>query len=398
MTATSHYNSSNAVTVSQTINAGNPFVDLSYSINFYDSADYTNKVDFSSTSITVGNTLFAQIEAPELINDTKFIVKRCTVTDNTDAGYSLMLVNNFCPIDNGLNFRWRSDSTSDSVVQFEYTNFIFPGSSETTEMTLDCEINLCHVDDSECLKGCEKHILVFPSYMADAYTISSSGQMTDVSVSAPSTIDSNTINFAEYTGGSHFAVVRGEMYVFGGGYGMESNQKIAMLNGCEFTELPVKFTFYYGAESAALAIDGGMQALVCFDTIYGLLTHENKGKRCEVFDAFTTAPTTFVPQYHHGFGKLGMYQGQPTTAGGTSSLNVGPFKKVETLTPTGWTSLADHPKNIRAHVLIGLDSGAMVMAGGYNPDIPDLTREIWLLKDGLWSNIEIKRIIGVENR
>lgn len=221
-------------------------MDLSYSINFYDSADYTNKVDFSSRSITVGNTLYAQIEAPELINETKFIVKRCTVTDNTEAGYSLMLVENFCPVDNGLNFRWRSDSKSDSVVQFEYTNFIFPGSSDTTEMTLDCEvskfikggvaliekkikINLCHVEDSECLKGCQKTILVFPRYVADAYTISESGEMKDVSVSAPSTLDSTTTNFAKYTDRTHFAVVRGEMYIFGGSWGgMASAQKVTI--------------------------------------------------------------------------------------------------------------------------------------------------------------------------
>ena len=78
--------------------------------------------------------------------------------------------------------------------------------------------------------------------------------------------------------------------------------------------------------------------------VSSILTHENKGKRCEVFDTFTTTPSTFVPQYRHDYGKLAMYQGQPTSVSGSIALNVGPFKKVETLTPSGWTSLADHPK------------------------------------------------------
>ena len=73
------------------------------------------------------------------------------------------------------------------------------------------------------------------------------------------------------------------------------------------------------------------------------LTHENIAKRCEIFDTITTT-STFSTQYYHQNGKLALYEGQPTTVSGTSSMNIKPFQKVETLSPSGWTSLADHPK------------------------------------------------------
>ncbi|CAG5109442.1 Oidioi.mRNA.OKI2018_I69.chr2.g3977.t1.cds [Oikopleura dioica] len=51
--------------------------------------------------------------------------------------------------------------------------------------------------------------------------------------------------------------------------------------------------------------------------------------------------------------------------------------------------------NIRSHTLIGLESGAMLMLGGYNiegflsNDYEGSTKDIWLLKDKIWTQIGV---------
>jgi hypothetical protein len=58
-----------------------------------------------------------------------------------------------------------------------------------------------------------------------------------------------------------------------------------------------------------------------------------------LFDGVTIT-STFSTRFSHGGGSLGFYEGNPTTVG--SEYENG-FQKTETLTSTGWISLADHP-------------------------------------------------------
>ena len=86
-----------------------------------------------------------------------------------------------------------------------------------------------------------------------------------------------------------------------------------------------------------------------------------------------------------------MYEGNPTTVGswfydGTS--------KVETLTSDGWKSLADHPeydffpllilmtlfRDAKLHNLVGLNSGSLLLIGGYSN-----RKDVWRLENGQWS-------------
>ena len=85
--------------------------------------------------------------------------------------------------------------------------------------------------------------------------------------------------------------------------------------------------------SAAISIDNGERALVCFP-------YDELNKNCEIFDSKTSIPT-FETKYQHGFGKLGNYRGKPTTVGGDGRID---RNKVETLSSSGWRVLNDFPK------------------------------------------------------
>ncbi|CAG5091450.1 Oidioi.mRNA.OKI2018_I69.PAR.g13054.t1.cds [Oikopleura dioica] len=62
----------------------------------------------------------------------------------------------------------------------------------------------------------------------------------------------------------------------------------------------------------------------------------------------------------------------------------------------GWTSLVNHPKIYHSHTLTGLESGAMIMAGGYDEAERDFIKDIWILNDEVWELIGyLKEYINV---
>ncbi|CAG5091063.1 Oidioi.mRNA.OKI2018_I69.PAR.g12836.t1.cds [Oikopleura dioica] len=179
-----------------------------------------------------------------------------------------------------------------------------------------------------------------------------------------------------------FAVIKNELYIFGG---REDNgagtNKIVKLVDCSFEELSVRSNYYYAEGSAALTIQNGEKALICF----GLANHSNK---CEEFDTIQ-ATITHSSQFGHRYGHLGYYNGKPTTVSGDGSEVIA-FHKVESLSENGWLSLADHPPMSVCHTLTGLESGAMILTGGYyytDDFISRDSRDIWLLKDNEWTII-----------
>ena len=76
-----------------------------------------------------------------------------------------------------------------------------------------------------------------------------------------------------------------------------------------------------------------ISAIVCFENL-------SSGTECDLFDGTTSTPT-FSSNYPHYRGSLGFYEGKPTTVGSWYSAG---YKKVETLTESGWISLSDHPE------------------------------------------------------
>ena len=99
--------------------------------------------------------------------------------------------------------------------------------------------------------------------------------------------------------------------------------------------------FYDG--SAALTVQDGKKALICFDWDRGV-----NGKKCEYFDGehssiLKNKNIDMESKYRHWYGKLGYYKGKPTSVGsnGGSGMN-----EVETLDSTGWSTLTDFPKEL----------------------------------------------------
>ncbi|CAG5111056.1 Oidioi.mRNA.OKI2018_I69.chr2.g5392.t1.cds [Oikopleura dioica] len=161
----------------------------------------------------------------------------------------------------------------------------------------------------------------------------------------------------------------------------ESNllNPIAVLDGCNFVQKSATLLNDIDWGSAALSVDGNSRAYICFSN------GDNKN-HCEIFDGTSSISTT-SSNYGHYYGSLGLYKSQPTTVG---SFSYGDTKKVETLTNDGWSVIGDPPiSDIRSSVLVGLQSGNLLMLGGagsWNGSTSQLDL-VWLLSNDSWSQI-----------
>ena len=118
---------------------------------------------------------------------------------------------------------------------------------------LDCE-DSCPCGQN-CPSGCNRcdhplcperaHFIVFNYDINEAFIIGESGATSNPrpSIRAPTN---------DYTMNSVFALLSGELHIFGGS---SDENKIAKLNGCEFVEQNARLGFNVSYESAALAIE-----------------------------------------------------------------------------------------------------------------------------------------------
>ncbi|CBY37719.1 unnamed protein product [Oikopleura dioica] len=110
-----------------------------------------------------------------------------------------------------------------------------------------------------------------------------------------------------------------------------TSEEIARLDACTFVELTYKLNFDCFNGHEALPISDNSEALICFD--------ETNWNSCDIFTS-SSVVSTYSTSYTHYKGGLGFYNGQPITVGSYFSDG---HRKVETLSSTGWTSLADSP-------------------------------------------------------
>ncbi|CAG5091543.1 Oidioi.mRNA.OKI2018_I69.PAR.g13118.t1.cds [Oikopleura dioica] len=208
-------------------------------------------------------------------------------------------------------------------------------------------------------------ILVVLEDLRLVYSISEDGK-----INKKASVFAGRNDYAQY---AQFALVKNQLHIFGGQSDMK---KIARLEGCVFKELAARLNSYYAWGSAAVALDGGNKALICFDYSRG------DSKNCDLFDGEQSL-RSFKTVYQHWWAKLALYKGQATSVG--SYYKEGQ-KKVETLGTDGWTFLPDAPMATWSHTLLGLPSGALFVIGGYDedPNIKGLTNKIWKLKDNVW--------------
>ena len=97
--------------------------------------------------------------------------------------------------------------------------------------------------------------------------------------------------------------------------------------------MPAQTVYGFEDGSAALSIENGKKALICFDSdiwYYGY-------NRCEVFDGESSI-STYQTNFGHWGGKLALYKGNPTTVGHEFGWK---RNAVESLSPSGWSILDD---------------------------------------------------------
>jgi len=185
-----------------------------------------------------------------------------------------------------------------------------------------------------------------------------------VQISAPSN---------DYAYRTTSAVVKGKLHLFGG---VTDKKKIARLDDCTFVELPYKLNFEGNNGHAALSISDNSEALICFDIRFW--------NSCDVFTG-SSVISTYSTRYSHRDGGLGFYNQLPITVGSFYSDG---RRKVETLSSTGWTSLANSPMNYYGHQLIGLGNDLLMIAGrdiDGSEVIDAFITAVWRLSDNNWS-------------
>ncbi|CBY15368.1 unnamed protein product [Oikopleura dioica] len=226
---------------------------------------------------------------------------------------------------------------------------------ETTETTMEIE-------------GLPSDVffLVIPFYVDKSYLQSGDGSsQISATINAPDN---------DYARSSAHALVNGKLHIFGGD---SDSKKIARLEDCTLNELTVRLNEERSDGHAALSIENGKKALICFGSSGEIR------RTCEIFDGSTTV-STFSADWTHYYGRLGLYKNQPASVGCYDYSH----QKAETLSATGWTSLPDHPKRISRHSLVALENQSLLLIGGWDFGIGYVRQSgIWQLKDENWNKI-----------
>ncbi|CBY15372.1 unnamed protein product, partial [Oikopleura dioica] len=217
-----------------------------------------------------------------------------------------------------------------------------------------------------CGNQSDVFILVIPNPVDKSYLLSGDG-----SLQISTTINAPENNYAYEA--AH-ALVNGKLHIFGG---YPDFTKIARLDDCTLNELTVRLNEERDGGQAALSIENGRKALICFGP-----SGDNR-KTCEIFYGSTTV-STFASDSTHYYGGLGLYKNQPTSVGCSSEKH----QKAETLSATGWIALPNHPKRISDHSLVALENQSMLLIGGRDYGNGGAYQSgIWQLKDENWNQI-----------
>jgi len=385
---TCRYN--NVATASKSFNAATETVvfdineeaptDLSFGFNLqpFESDQFATEVDLATQSVQIGSLIHMRAApATELPEALEFSVHKCSVEDTaTEAEVTIL---DSCPLFPGLNFHFKNQQSDQNAVDFSFASFQFQASDENAVIELKCEINICPIDSAECLQPCSETTttVTIPHSEVFILVIPQDGinylQRGDGTSQISTTINAPENNYRQY------ALVNGELHVFGG---WTDGYRIARLDGCSLNELPARLNEERQADHAAVSIENGQKALVCF----GNVGSGDTRKSCEIFDGSASAPT-FATEWTHATGGLGLFNNQPATVGCVDP-NDGRHQKAETLTATGWIPLPDHPLRVTQHSLVGLDNGAMLLLGGTDwGSGGDVQTGIWELKEEQWSRI-----------
>ncbi|CBY14562.1 unnamed protein product [Oikopleura dioica] len=209
---------------------------------------------------------------------------------------------------------------------------------ETTTTTTDVSTVTTTTTDLTPIEPSDVFILVIPIYVDKSYLQSGDGSsQISAKINAPRN---------DYASEAAHALVNGKLHIFGGRY---DDTKIARLDDCTLNELTVRLNEERDFGHAALSIENGKKALICF----GKFQRHSQNLR-------------------------------PASVGCDSEQH----QKAETLSTTGWIALPNHPKRISDHSLVGLENQSMLLIGGWDyGNGGGLQSGIWQLKDENWNQI-----------
>merc|ERR1719397_1282823 len=423
----------NVATASSSINAVNTMsnevtfdlesaqpTDLSFAFDlaFYESNAFVTAADLINGAVQPGSPLFGQVApAASLPAAFEFSVTKCTVEDREISGAvedrSLDILD-VCPAQ-ATSFGFESAQSGTTSVQFTFDSFTFPASSDSAILDVTCEVNVCPENSAECLNLCDigddssssssssssfdsssssssssgpkDHLLYLGQSTSKGFVMNSDGTTRAAEIILPPGLtssdwqssshyyayyyDDDTPVGANYLFQSKSAIIKGQVYFFGGVNDAQSGDfKIVTLNGCELVNHDEKLTRRFDASSSVMSINGGSEALICF-------SFYTPFESCNTFDG-TSAADTYASNVSHNNAGLAYYKGKPTSV--SSSYRTG-YKKIETLGENGWEYLEDFPINLSGHSLVGLASGDLLIIGGHQqPDGDtnyDFSSEIW---------------------
>ena len=109
---------------------------------------------------------------------------------------------------------------------------------------------------------------------------------------------------------------------------------------CLFEELDFEIPLESGPGGAALSMDNDSKLLACF-------AKDRPSNQCLIILDNLSFNKVESTTYSHYWGKLALWNNQPTTVGGDVD-----FKKVETFRDGQWTELPDHPSLVSKLILI----------------------------------------------
>ncbi|CBY15179.1 unnamed protein product, partial [Oikopleura dioica] len=199
-------------------------------------------------------------------------------------------------------------------------------------------------------------ILVITNLVDESYL-----QIGDGSSQISATINAPDNYYADFAA---YALVNGKLHIFGGS---SDYKKIARLDDCTLNKLTVRLNEERKYGHAALSIENGKKALICFGPSGG-----------------STTVSTFASDSTHRYGGLGLYKNQPASVGCRDEEH----QKAEMLSASGWIALPDHPKRISDHSLVGLENQSLLLIGGGDHGNGGVIQSgIWQLKDENWNKI-----------
>ncbi|CAG5079622.1 Oidioi.mRNA.OKI2018_I69.PAR.g9298.t1.cds [Oikopleura dioica] len=193
-------------------------------------------------------------------------------------------------------------------------------------------------------------------------------------------------DYLKYAG---HAILNDKLYIFGGS---SDFKKIARLDECEFTELPIQLIDPFDSISGALMSFMNRVYLCFFSYPY---------KTCQEFDGNDVTDSYLRTNFEHCYGSMGIYNDSMVVLGAGDWPGEKVRRKVEQLEVGGWKEIAEFPVDIAYSSTVTVPEGMLVL-GGWNPGWNTLVTEfnqprdtnpntgiyykqIYLLKENVWS-------------